>query len=248
MSIPRYLAAGALVAILALAGCSAGGGNTEPSPTPTDAAADSSAGVPEADLDGMPDVVAIVNDEKIGLDDFTQAYEPQLQRAAMMQQQSGQKLDQDQLKKQVVDQLVNTALLTQAASESGIEATDTDVEGILQGVAEQNGMKSVDEVIAAFDKQGIGEKDLREDAADQFQIDTYVDAETDVTSPSDKELRAQYDKLVEQAKAQGGAGEIPPFKDVKKQLADQAVAQEENAAVQKIIEQLRKDGSVDIRI
>ncbi len=246
MSISRLLVAGTLVGALALAGCSAGAEDPEEeaTPAPTDAAP----AAPEADLDGLPDIVAVVNDEEITLEDFTSAYEPQLQQASIMQQQSGQEVDQDELKVQVADMLVNSALLTQAATASGIEATDEDVDGVLKDLATQNGLESVDDVIAAFDEQGIAEEDVREDAADQVRIDAYVAAETNVEAPSDEELREQYDQMVEQSKQQGGEGEIPKFDEVKQQLADQAVSQEQNAAVEKIVTKLREDGNVDIKL
>ena len=246
MSISRLLVAGTLVGALALAGCSAGAEDPEEeaTPAPTDAAP----AAPEADLDGLPDIVAVVNDEEITLEDFTSAYEPQLQQASMMQQQSGQEVDQDELKVQVADMLVNSALLTQAATASGIEATDEDVDGVLKDLATQNGLESVDDVIAAFDEQGIAEEDVREDSADQVRIDAYVAAETNVEAPSDEELREQYDQMVEQSKQQGGEGEIPKFDEVKQQLADQAVSQEQNAAVEKIVTKLREDGNVDIKL
>lgn len=245
MSISRVLVAGSLVGALALAGCSAGADDVEETPAPTDAASNA----PEPDLDGVPDVVAVVNDEEITLDHFTEAYEPQLQQATMMaQQQSGEPVDQDQLKVQVADMLVNTTLLTQAATESGIETSDKDVDEMLKSLAEQNGLGSIDEVVAAFKEQGIDEKSLREDAADQVQIDAYVETETDVQPPSDDELRKQYDQMVEQAKQQGSEGEIPKFADVKKQLADQAVAQEQNAAVQDIVTKLREEGDVTVNL
>ena len=246
MSISRLLVAGTLVGALALAGCSAGAEDPEEeaTPAPTDAAP----AAPEADLDDLPDIVAVVNDEEITLEDFTSAYEPQLQQASMMQQQSGQEVDQDELKVQVADMLVNSALLTQAATASGIEASDEDVDGVLKDLATQNGLESVDDVIAAFDEQGIAEEDVREDAADQVRIDAYVAAETNVEAPSDEELREQYDQMVEQSKQQGGEGEIPKFDEVKQQLADQAVSQEQNAAVEKIVTKLREDGNVDIKL
>lgn len=252
MSITRTILATSIVATLALAGCSANGdGDAEETPAPTASAADPANGAPEADLEGVPDVVAVVNGEEIGLEEFTTAYEAQLQRAAASQQQTGQEVDQDQLKQQVADLLVNNRLLTQAASDAGIEPSDDDIEAILKDAAEQNGLGSVEEVISAFGDQGISEEQVREDAASQFQIDGYVDAETDIQPPSDDELRKQYDEVVEQSKSQGdgsGAGEIPPFKDVKDQLAEQAVSQERNAAIEKILDELRESGEVEISL
>src|SRR5690606_8888845 len=148
------------------------------------------------------------------------------------QQQSGQELDQGQLKQQTAELLANHVLRTQADEGAGIEAPNEDIDGVLKDVATRSGLSSVDEVIKAFDEQGVPEDEVREDAANQFEIEQYVTNETDIQPPSDDELKAQYDQLVEQSKAQGEQSgqeaEIPPFEDVKQQLSDQAVAQEQN--------------------
>lgn len=242
MSISRALFAVGTVAVLALAGCSASG-EPEATPEPTEAAA-----APEADLSGLPDVVATVNDEEIGLEEFAQAYEAQFQQATMMQQQGGEAVDQDALKQQTADLLVNNALLTQAAAGSGIEATNEDVDSVLQDIADQNGLGSVDEVVKAFGEQGLDEDALREQAEGQFLVDSYVDQEADVAEPSEEELKAQYDELVEQAKAQGAEDQVPEFEDAKQQLTDQAVSESQNAAIEQILETLRKDAKVDVKL
>ncbi|WP_156761153.1 SurA N-terminal domain-containing protein [Microbacterium karelineae] len=251
MSITRKILAASVVAALALTGCSVNGEDADETPAPT-ASADAQSGAPEADLDGLPDVVAVVNGEEIGLEEFSTAYETQFQQAAMSQQQTGQEIDQDQLKQQVAELLINNRLLTQAATGAGIEPSDDDIEAILKDAAEQNGMGSVEEVIEAFGEQGVSEEQVRRDAASQFQIDGYIEAETDIEPPSDEELREQYDAVVEQATSQGDgseeAGEIPPFKDVKDQLAQQAMTQKQNAAIEEILGELRESGEVEIRL
>lgn len=244
MSISRALFAVGTVAVLALAGCSSSG-DPEPTPEPTDAAGTSA---PKADLDGLPDIVATVNDEEIGLEEFTQAYEAQFQQATMMQQQGGEAVDQDALKEQTADLLVNNALLTQAATDSGIEATGDDVDAVLQQIADQNGMASVDEVVKAFSDQGLDEDALRDQAEGQFLVDTYVDQEADIPEPSEDELKKQYDELVEQAKAQGAEDQVPAFEDAKQQLTDQAVSEGQNAAIEDILKTLREDAKVDVKI
>ncbi|WP_119697074.1 SurA N-terminal domain-containing protein [Microbacterium halotolerans] len=243
MSVPRSLLAGAIVAVFALTGCSAGDPEEE-SPAPSESAGDSA----DSALEGLPDVVAVVNDEEIGLEEFTSAYENQLQQATAAQQQTGQAVDPEQLKQQVADLLVNNRLLTQAAAEAGIEAKTDDIETVLQEVADQSGLGSVDAVYEAFADQGMSEDDVREDAADQYELEQYIEANTDVTPPGDKELRAQYDTLVEQAKTQGSEESIPPFDEVKEQLADQAVTDEQNAATEEILAQLREDGDVEVNL
>src|SRR5699024_1641673 len=123
--------------------------------------------MPEPDVKDVPDVVAVVNGEKIGKDVFVTTYEGQLQQAAMMQQQGGGKVDQDKLKQQVLDSLVGNRLLSQAAEDAGIQASDEDVNNTLKDIAKQNGMKSADEVISALGQQGVSEDKVRSDAASQ---------------------------------------------------------------------------------
>ncbi|SEE23888.1 SurA N-terminal domain-containing protein [Ruania alba] len=258
MSLIRPLTAVSLAAVLALAGCSGSEGEGEPSESP--GAGESASDAPgtespqpdaEADLEDLPEVVAEVNGEEITLEEFLSSYEGQLQQAAMSQQTTGEQVDEAALQQQVIDQLVGNRLLTQAAAEAGIEATEEDIQATLADIAAQNGLGSADEVIAALGEQGISEEQVREDAASQFEVTAYIDAEAEVTEPSEDELRAQYDTLVEQMEAQGGGegeGEIPPFEEVRDQLAAQARGQQQNAAVEEILAGLREDGDVTIHL
>lgn len=252
MSIKRPFVALSVAAVVALAGCTS---ETDESPESTPSAEQSpGAGpeVPEADLDDVPDVVAEVNGEELGRDEFVSSYQGQLQQAAMSQQTTGQEVDQDALKQQVVEQLVGNRLLTQAASEAGIEVTEKDVDATLEDVAAQNGMQSADEVVAALGEQGMSEDEVRSDAASQFQVNAYVEAEADIEEPTEDELRDQYDTLVEQMEAQGGEGasqaEIPPFEEVRDQLAQQATSQQQGAAIDEIVSTLRDEGDVTIHL
>ncbi|WP_232531861.1 SurA N-terminal domain-containing protein [Microbacterium halophytorum] len=239
----RALLAGSVVAMLALAGCSA-----EHRTEDSAAKESTETAAPEAGLEGLPDVVAVVNGEEIGLDEYTEAYESQMSQAEAMQQQSGQEVDQDLVKQQAAELLVNNVLLTQAAADAGIEATDEGTDKVLEELAAQAGLGSVDEVIAAFDEHGVSEKEVREDAAGQFVIDEYVEEKTDVAEPTDAELKQQYEQLVEQSKAAGGEAEVPAFDDVKAQLKEQTVSQDRNAQIQKVIDGLRESGDVEIKI
>ncbi|RCS61806.1 SurA N-terminal domain-containing protein [Microbacterium sp. JB110] len=243
MSVPRSLLAGAIVAVFALTGCSSGDPEEE-NPAPSESAEGST----DSALDGLPDVVAVVNDEEIGLEEFTTTYESQLQQATMSQQQTGQEVDPEQLKQQVADFLVNNRLLMQGAAEAGIEAGPDDIESVLQNVADQSGLESVDAVYEAFADQGMSEDDVREDAADQYELEQYIEANADLTPPGDKELRAQYDTLVEQAKTQGNEDTLPPFDEVKGQLADQAVTEKQSAAMQEILDQRREESDIEVNL
>lgn len=245
MPFKRSLSVLSLAALLALTGCASGDEGAG-----QDASAGAEAGVPEADISDVPEVVAEVNGDEISRDEFIQSYEGQLQQAAMQQQQqgTGEEIDQDQLKQQVAELMVDGRLLEQAAADAGIEPTDADIDATLEDLAAQNGLGSADEVVAALKEQGMSDEEIRSDAASQFQVNTFVESQADVTEPSDEELRAQYDALVEQLAESGQGEEMPPFEDLRDQLASDAITQQNQAALQKIVEDLRKSADVTINL
>ena len=256
----RTLAALTLTAALGLtAACS--GGQADPSQTSDgggQAAASDSGGaaaadqqMPEADVSDVPDVVAEVNGEEVTKDEFVQTYESQFQQLMMQQQQSGAgtEVDQDELKSQVAEQHVNNELLRQGAADAGIEASDEDVDTTLDEIAQQSGLDSGDEVVSALEQQGIDEKQVREDAASQFAITSYIEKEADVSEPSEEELKEQYDAMVEQQSQAGGSSEeMPSFDEVKDQLAEQATTQQQNEAATELAGSLRESGDVPINL
>lgn len=262
MQIKHTLAGLSLAAVVALAGCSAGNDQgTDPAAQPDQPAASDGGGQqpgadaaqpPEPDVEDVPEVVAEVNGEEIPRDEFVENYEAQFQQAAMSQQSTGQELDQDELKQQVAEQLVGNRLLIQAADDAGIEATDEDVDAFLEEIAAQNGMGSTDEFITALEQQGQSEEDIRADAATQHKLDTFIEQEADIQEPSDEELRQQYDQLTQQMEQQGGSGgeesQIPPFEEVRDQLADQAVTEQRNQAATEIAADLREGADVTVNL
>lgn len=255
------LVALAAAGLVALAGCGSGGdqpeqdGSAQAESAPAgqegaapDGGAEGQPQVPEADLEGVPEVVAEVNGEEISREEFTKNYEGQLQQSAM--QSGGEEVDQDTLKKQVAQMLVDNRLLTQAAEDAGIEPTEKDVEDTLEDIAAQNGMGSADEVVSALSEQGISEDKIREDAASQFRVNTYVQQEGDIKEPTEEELRTQYDGYVEQMQSGGGAqqSQVPPFEEIRDQLAQEMVTQQQNAAAQEIVKGLGEDADVTINL
>lgn len=203
----------------------------------------------EADVSDVPEVVATVNGTEITKDDFVQTYQSQYQQMAMQQQAGGQAPNEEQLKTQVAEQLVNNELLRQGAGDAGIKATDKDIDTTLDEIAKQSGLGSGDEVVSALEQQGISAEQVRQDAASQFAITTYIEQEADIAEPSDEELKAQYDAMVEQQSAAGGsAEEVPSFEEMKDQLAQQATMQQQNEAATEIAGKLRESGDVTINV
>ncbi|WP_084243137.1 SurA N-terminal domain-containing protein [Planomicrobium okeanokoites] len=203
--------------------------------------------MPEPDLEGVPDVVAEVNGEEIGKEEFETAYVGQFQQMAMQAQMSGQEVDQAQLKEQIAESLVSQKLLVQETENRGIEASEEEVDETLTTLAEQNGMASSEEFLAALEEQDLSEEEVREQVASQVKVDKLIAEETGDTEVSEEELQEFYDQVKAQQEEMGGE-EVPPLEDIKTELEAQLLQQKENEAVQALVAELREGAEVTINI
>ncbi|WP_233569569.1 SurA N-terminal domain-containing protein [Planomicrobium sp. Y74] len=203
--------------------------------------------MPEPDLEGVPDVVAEVNGEEIKKEEFENAYVGQFQQMAMQAQMSGQEVDQAQLKEQVAESLVSQRLLVQETENREIEASEEEVNETLTALAEQNGMASSEEFLAALKEQDLSEEEVREQVASQVKVDKLIAEETGDAEVSEEELQEFYDQVKAQQEEMGGE-EIPPLEDIKSELEAQLLQQKENEAVQALVAELREGAEVTINI
>ena len=245
------VAAGAMLTLSACGGGdsdSADAGKEASASDSPSASADASQGA-GPDLEGIPDVVAEVNGEEVTKDEFVPVYESQFQQAAMQSQMSGQAPDEEALRKQTVDNLVDTELLTQEAESRGIEVSDEDVDAELTALAKQNQMGSAEELLEAVAKNGLTEEQARSQVETQVLVEQLVADEDGDAEPTDKELRALYAQAKQQ-QAQSGqkAQKIPPFAQVRSQLAEQARAEQVGKVAQALVDDLRKDADITINL
>ncbi|MGH3345669.1 MAG: SurA N-terminal domain-containing protein [Nocardioides sp.] len=252
MRVNRFLGAILAVLLLAVAACGGDGKDAggDADPTGSGHEQEGTAAGPEPDLDGVPDVVAEVNGEEIGKGEFTDVFTQQLQQMTTQSQGAGQDVDQDQLKKQVVDNLVNVALLVQEADDRGFEVTQKQTDRELQRLAEQNGMNTPDEFVAALEQQGMDRAMIESQLQDQIRIDSLLaDVGTD-KEPTDKELRALYQQVKAQQGQAGGQGgqQVPPFAQVRSQLVEQLKSQQESEVAGKLVQALRKQADIQIHL
>lgn len=203
--------------------------------------------MPEPDLEGVPDVVAEVNGEEIMKEEFENAYVGQFQQMAMQAQMSGQEVDQAQLKEQIAESLVSQRLLVQETENRDIEASEEEVNETLTTLAEQNGMASSDEFLAALEEQDLSEEEVREQVASQVKVDKLIAEETGDTEVSEEELQEFYDQVKAQQEEMGGE-ELPPLEDIQSELEAQLLQQKENEAVQALVAELREGAEVTINI
>lgn len=248
MRFKKLLAVGLTAPLFALAACSGSdeGSDASSSESPSSEAPDGQAAA-EPDLEGIPDVVAEVNEVEIGKDEFVSAYESQFQQQASQAQMSGQPVDQDQLKKQTAESLVSRHLLSEEADARGIESTESDVDDTLDELAKQNQM-STKEFLAAIEEQGMSEDEVRSQLETQVKVDGLVADEAGQIKATEAEMRKAYDTAKAQQEQAGGGQELPPFKEVKSELAEQVESEKETEVTQKLEKQLRNDADITIHL
>jgi len=255
----RLLVAGGLIVLLftatACGGSEHGTNGAADSPHAKKSSAGqqhSSSGAAEQkpDLSGIPRVVARVNDHNITRPEFVQTYTAELKQAAAQGQSAGS-IDQNQLKKQAANSLVGTELLVQEAHHKGMTVSKKDIGRTLQRDAQQNGMKSTGQLMAALKKQGMSPQQVRSQVSDQLLTSQVVSAEAGNTTPTRQELKTFYDQLVARQKQQAGGkktADIPPFAKVKPQLEQQVKSQKQAAAAQRLVQRLRKHAHVTVNL
>lgn len=202
--------------------------------------------MPTADLAGVPEVVATVNGDDISLEMFTETYEGQFQQASAAAAQSGAPMDQDALKKQTLDGMVSSLLLTQAADEAGITVTDEQIDADIEALATENGAASADEFLTLVQGQGFTEDEVREEVEKKVKIEEYIEAEGDVKKPTEQDAQELYDTVAEQQppSEDPAAQSLPPFEDVQVELEAQLTQEAESKAVETLLTTLREEGDI----
>ena len=174
-------------------------------------------------------------------------YEAAFQQATAQAQASGQAPDEEQIKAQTADDLVSTELLAQEAESRGIEVSDDQVDAELEDIAQQNQLGSADELLEAVEKNGMTEDQARDQVEMQLLVEKLVEDEDGSTTPSEEELRAIYARAKKQAAGQQGQ-EIPPYAEVKDQIAAQAEEEQVGKVAQSLLKDLRKDADITINL
>ena len=246
-----FLGLAAAVAAFSLAACGGDGDDAKDDAAQTEQ--QDGQAMPEPDLDNIPDVVAEVNGEDISGEEFSKNYESQFQQLAMQSQMTGEEPDQDELKQQALDMMINSELLVSEAEDEGYTASEDDVDEYLDDMAEENGMDSSDDLMEEFESQGLDEDQVRQDVHKEVLMDQVVET-IDSDEPTDDDLQEMYDTQVEQLEAMneqaedGEEQEVPSFEELKPDLEEQASQQKENEAVEKHLDELREDADIETNI
>lgn len=146
-------------------------------------------------------VVAVVNDDAIFLSELRQKAAPFMSRAMGAPTEAQRLQAIHQIYAQVLDHLIDTKLVDQAAEEEEIVVTDADVDSAIANVREQSGLGE-DEFWDAVAEQGFGtQADYRADIRAQLVhfrlLNARMGSRVNIT---EEDVQQRYDELVAQAR------------------------------------------------
>ena len=196
----------------------------------------------EPDLAGIPDIVAEVNDKEISGEEFELTYLSQFQQFALQAQMSGQEIDQEQLKKELAESMIDQELLIQEANHRDFVATDDEIETMINDLVEMNDLESEQALFDLFAEQGMSEEQVKEELSVQIKLEQLVDDEAKDITVSQEEIQDMYDELV--AMYEDTEEEVPDYDDIEADLEEQMITQEKNEIIFELIEQLRDNAEI----
>ncbi|HET7579943.1 MAG TPA: SurA N-terminal domain-containing protein [Bacillales bacterium] len=183
--------------------------------------------------------VAVVNGEKIKGD----KYNAVLKKMEMQYQQRGQNPTQgklyQQVKKQAMDTVVGQTLLLQDADKKGYQPSDKKVNQQFDKFAKQFGGKKKFKKL--LDKQNMTLGQYKKNMKKQIELNTYIRKEVPV-KVTDSEIKAAYQQYKASAKHPKKLDTLKPA--IKSQLKQQKQGQK----IAKIIDQLKKEGNIQVKI
>ncbi|MBM7552557.1 SurA N-terminal domain-containing protein [Thalassobacillus pellis] len=233
-----------LLLVLALAACSGNGEEAKQEDKKSDAGKEQATATED-----LPEVVAVVNGEKISKDEFTQRYNT----IKKQYEQMGMNIDKNKgkVQKSVVDLLVNSELLVQYAEKSGIKVDEKKVDEEYKKITDK--IKSEDEMKKFLEANNMSSKEeLRPRIKESLVVQKYIEENTETPEVTEKEMKKQYDTMVAQMEKQGKNSEqkpeIPAYEEAKPRIKQQLQNSKQQEQVKQLLEKLRKDSEVEVKI
>lgn len=207
--------------------------------------------LPDADLDDVPDVVAEVNGDEIVKDDFANVYEQQFQKQVMQAQMSGQDIDdidEEALKKEAAELMADQTLLIQEAKNTISDVSDDAIDEVIEELIEQNDMDSKDDLIEAFEEQGVDEKTFMSEVETQVKLNQLLEDITTDIEVTEDETKEAYETMISEQEEAGSDEEPPEFNDIKSDLEEQLLDQKKAEETEAYVETLREDADITIHL
>jgi peptidyl-prolyl cis-trans isomerase SurA len=195
----------------------------------------------ETNESGTPGAVAIVNGEQILRSDFD-ALQSQV---ALQQGLNPTAIDgemQSQLESQVLESLIAQTLLKQATVQSGITASDADIDMQMETVKGQ--FESDEEYQQALASEDLTESELRSQISEELAIEPYLEQELNLSTVVATE--SEVSQVYEQAALENT--EIAPLADVYAQVEGLVIQQKQQELVAQLVGELRANAEIEVLI
>src|SRR5690625_344535 len=181
------------------------------------------------------EVIASINGTDIKGLEYNNTY---AQTKMMFGQQGLDVSDQDSIKEQVVDALVERELIMQDATEQGIDVSKKDVESELEKIKSEN----EEQFTMVLEQFNLTEDDYKEQLTFELVLDEYMNSELEEAKVTDDEVKETYDELKE------GNEEIPEFDEIKEDLKADLSERKQMEMLEEKIEQLKDKADVETTI
>jgi major membrane immunogen (membrane-anchored lipoprotein) len=187
-------------------------------------------------------VIATVNGTEI----FQSEYDLLFRDTTATYAQQGMDIDtlddamKEQLKTQILDQLINTELLIQEANAEGVEPEEEVVNSRFEEMKAQ--FEDEAQFNQALEENNLTEESLKERIVNELQITSYLETSVGEIEVTDEEVTAVYDQYKEAMESQ--EQEVIAFEEIKPDLEEQAKMQKRQEKISEIIEQLRNDNEI----
>src|SRR3989338_816144 len=183
---------------------------------------------------------AVVNGEKIS----TEELDSRIEQAKEIIQNQGVNLGDEkalaEVKKQMLNDMINEKILLQNAEKGGFAATSAEVQTAYDQLAAQ--FKTEEDFQKELTARKVTEKEVKERLAKQMTLNKYVEQNIDLKSISatDEEINTLYKNYSTQQK------NMPELGEIKNQLADQVKQQKTRTMIFDFIEKIKKDADIKI--
>jgi peptidyl-prolyl cis-trans isomerase SurA len=194
------------------------------------------------ETEDIPDVVATVNGEDIEKEMYVTTIEQQAMQVAMqgIDLESEEGIEYvEELKDQVLDQIINSMLIADAASDEGLEATEEEIDYGMTELMTQYGLESEEQLQELLQAQGVQMDEFRDDVANNVKNGKYIEQKITEIEISDEEIQAFYDEEI--VDTSEDESELPPLEEVSSDI-------EYQLQMDSLISTLKENSDVTINI
>lgn len=143
-----------------------------------------------------------------------------------------------QVEEQVLNEIINTKLLLEAAIDAGFTATEEETQAEYDLIVERLGSEEI--LNTELENGGLTNREFRENVHDQIVIQKYIEGQIDLEAfvVSPEEIAAFYDQI-------SGTEGIPPVEDIRPQIESQLLSEKQQEAIGELITTLRDGASIE---